>query len=137
MLTFCLVTLVRMRFFCWAYNFNMPIFVILYAGAVLTSLYMFRLYFITFEGQARSDHSSKAVENSFLMTGPLLILALLSIVGGYFSLYPTRLGSYLGPDLAVVSNLPHHMWMVVLGTSAIIGLLFPLCFTGKLIRTTL
>ena len=116
----------------WAYNFNMPIFVILYAGAVLTSLYMFRLYFITFEGQARSDHSSKAVENSFLMTGPLLILALLSIVGGYFSLYPTRLGSYLGPDLAVVSNLPHHMWMVVLGTSAwIIGLLFASVFYRK------
>ena len=95
-LIFCLVTLVRMRFF------SGPIILIcqfssLYAGAILTSLYMFRLYFITFEGQARSDHSSKAVENSFLMTGPLLILALLSIVGGYFSLYPTVWGPILVP----------------------------------------
>ncbi len=116
----------------WAYNFNMPIFIILYAGAILTAIYMFRLYFITFEGQPRSDHSRKAVENTILMTGPLLILALFSILGGYFSLYPLRLGSYLGPDLSVVSNLPHHMWMVVLGTSAwVIGLLFASIFYRK------
>ena len=34
----------------WAYNFNLPIFSILYAGALLTATYMFRLYFISFEG---------------------------------------------------------------------------------------
>ena len=33
-----------------AYNVNMPVFILLYAGAILTALYMFRLYFITFEG---------------------------------------------------------------------------------------
>jgi len=116
----------------WAYNFNMPIFIILYAGAILTAVYMFRLYFITFEGQPRSESATNATENSFLMTGPLLTLAVLSIVGGYFALYPQRLGAYLGPDLAVVSSLPHHMWMVVLGTSAwIIGLLFARSFYWK------
>ncbi len=116
----------------WAYNFNMPIFIILYAGAILTAVYMFRLYFITFEGQPRSESSTNATENSFLMTGPLLTLAILSILGGYFALYPHRLGAYLGPDLAVVSSLPHHMWMVVLGTSAwTIGLLFARSFYWK------
>ena len=108
----------------WAYNFNMPIFVILYAGAILTSIYMFRLYFITFEGKARSKYAEDAKENSFLMTGPLLVLAVFSVFGGYQSLYPDQLGAYLGPDLSAVSLLPHHMWMIVLGTSAwIIGLL--------------
>jgi NADH-quinone oxidoreductase subunit L len=108
----------------WAYNFNMPIFVILYAGAILTSIYMFRLYFITFEGKARSKYAEDAKENSFLMTGPLLVLAVFSVFGGYQSLYPDQLGAYLGPDLSAVSLLPHHMWMIVLGTSAwIVGLL--------------
>ena len=113
----------------WAYNFNMPIFTILYAGAILTSVYMFRLYFLTFEGQPRSKDSETASENSMLMTAPLVILAVLSVIGGYFSLYPPRLGSYLEADLSVVSALPNHMWMIVLGTSAwIIGLLFARAF---------
>ena len=109
----------------WAYNFNLPVFVLLYAGAILTAVYMFRLYFITFEGQSRSDSSSHAKENSLLMTSPLFVLAGFSILGGYFSLYPARLGTFLSSDLSVVASLPSHMWMVVLGTAAwIIGLVF-------------
>ena len=30
-----------------AYNTNMLVFILLYAGALMTSLYMFRLYFLT------------------------------------------------------------------------------------------
>ena len=68
-----------------AYNLNLPVFIVLYAGALLTAFYMFRLYFITFEGKPRSKKAEKAHESSLLMTGPLLILAALSIVGGYLS----------------------------------------------------
>jgi NADH-quinone oxidoreductase subunit L len=115
----------------WAYNFNLPVFVLLYAGAILTAVYMFRLYFITFEGQSRSDSSSHAKENSLLMTSPLFVLAGFSILGGYFSLYPARLGTFLSSDLSVVASLPSHMWMVVLGTAAwIIGLVFARIFYG-------
>jgi NADH-quinone oxidoreductase subunit L len=107
----------------WAYNFNLPIFSLLYAGALLTATYMFRLYFISFEGEARSEHSRSAKENSLYMTLPLILLAVLSVVGGFIILYPLNLGSYFAPDLSAVSLLPHHLWMVVLGTSAwIIGL---------------
>ena len=116
----------------WAYNFNIPVFIILYAGAILTSVYMFRLYFITFEGDSRSKCAEDARENSFLMTGPLVVLAIFSAFGGYHSLYPKQLGSYLGPDLSAVSLLPHHMWMIVLGTSAwVVGLLFAKSFYSK------
>lgn len=108
----------------WAYNFNMPIFIILYIGAILTSIYMFRLYFITFEGETRSQQAENAIESPLTMTLPLIVLAVLSIVGGYYSLYPISIGSFLGPDLSAVSLLPNHMWMVVLGTSAwVVGLL--------------
>ena len=107
----------------WAYNFNLPIFSLLYAGALLTSTYMFRLYFISFEGEGRSEHSRSAKENSLYMTLPLILLAVLSVVGGLNILYPLNLGTYFAPDLSAVSFLPHHLWMVVLGTSAwIIGL---------------
>jgi len=108
----------------WAYNFNLPVFIILYLGAILTATYMFRLYFITFEGDARSEHAEHARENSPLMTFPLLVLACLSVIGGYHALYPNALGEFLASDLSVVANLPHHMWMVILGTFAwVCGLL--------------
>jgi len=101
-----------------AYNSNMPVFVILYSGAILTALYMFRLYFITFEGEPRSKYAKQAHESSSLMTAPLVILALLSIFGGYHGLYPFSLiGASLG-DLELVANMPNHLWMIVLGTFA-------------------
>ena len=43
------------------------------------------------------------------------------------------MGSYLLVDLSTVSTLPHHMWMVVLGTCAwIIGLVFAWLFYMKI-----
>jgi NADH-quinone oxidoreductase subunit L len=101
-----------------AYNSNMIVFVILYAGAILTSLYMFRLYFLTFEGEARSPSSKKATESSVLMTGPLLILAFLSVVGGYHAIFPHSIVGVLIEDITRVAEMPNHMWMIVLGTLA-------------------
>ena len=119
-----------------AYNFNMPVFILLYLGALLTSVYMFRLYFITFEGSPRSHHAEEAHENNQLMTGPLVILAVLSVLGGYHTLYPGSLLQYCLPDIDMVALLPHHMWMIVLGTSAwIFGLIFARSFYGKVDQT--
>ena len=101
-----------------AYNSNMIVFVLLYAGAILTSLYMFRLYLLTFEGDARSNSSKKATESSVLMTGPLLVLAFLSVVGGYHALFPDSIVGVLLEDITRVSEMPNHMWMIVLGTLA-------------------
>jgi NADH-quinone oxidoreductase subunit L len=101
-----------------AYNSNMPIFILLYAGAILTALYMFRLYFITFEGESRSDSSSHAHENGALMTGPLVLLAILSVIGGYHTLFPVSIVESLLPDIELVAAMPNHMWMIVLGTFA-------------------
>ena len=101
-----------------AYNSNMIVFVLLYAGAILTSLYMFRLYLLTFEGDARSNSSKKATESSVLMTGPLLVLAFLSVVGGYHALFPDSIVGVLLEDITRVAEMPNHMWMIVLGTLA-------------------
>ena len=52
--------------------------------AVLTAFYMFRLVSLTFYGKERFDHHHvHPHESPALMTVPLMILAFLSIVGGY------------------------------------------------------
>ena len=101
-----------------AYNINLPVFILLYAGAILTAVYMFRLYFITFEGDPRSKKARDANENGPLMTGPLVLLAILSIFGGYHQLYPLSISEFIIPDIDLVAAMPNHLWMIVLGTFA-------------------
>ena len=56
------------------------------AGAGLTSFYMFRLVFLTFFGAERFDeHKVHVHESPKNMTVPLIILAFLSIFGGWFA----------------------------------------------------
>jgi NADH-quinone oxidoreductase subunit L len=53
-------------------------------GALLTSFYMFRLIFLTFFGEKRFDeHKVHVHESPKSMTIPLMILAFLSIFGGW------------------------------------------------------
>ncbi|USG65397.1 NADH-quinone oxidoreductase subunit L [Brevibacillus ruminantium] len=50
-------------------------------AAFFTAFYMFRLFFLTFTGEPRGKH--EAHESPGVMTGPLLVLALLAIVSGF------------------------------------------------------
>jgi NADH-quinone oxidoreductase subunit L len=76
-------------------------------GAVLTAFYMFRLLFLTFFGECRADpHTAGHVHESPLsMTVPLMILAALSVVGGYVGLpegwlWGDRFAEFLAPVVA-------------------------------------
>ena len=57
-------------------------------GAGLTALYMFRLLFLTFWGETRAapEVAGRIHESPRVMTVPLVVLAVLSVVGGYFTL---------------------------------------------------
>ena len=59
-----------------------------FAGAFLTSLYTFRLVFLTFFGEAKTEPSRQP---GILMTAPLIILAVLSLIGGFIEL-PENMG---------------------------------------------
>jgi len=107
-----------------AYNLDFVIFLILYLGAILTSIYMFRLYFLTFCGEARSKASAAAHESTIFMTAPLLVLAFLSVVGGFIAIYPNQMVEFLKPDIARVADMPNHLWMNILGLIAWVGGLF-------------
>lgn len=73
---------------------------------VLTALYMLRLYLLTFEGKSRVPDSIKRYvhESPYSMTIPLMVLAVLSILGGYVGV-PDFMGKVVGYDH---SNLFEH-----------------------------
>lgn len=54
-------------------------------SAALTAFYMFRLLFLTFFGECRADQETQhhIHESPWPMTVPLMVLALLSIIGGW------------------------------------------------------
>ncbi len=62
--------------------------------AVLTAIYMTRAYLLTFEGNPRWPDAmdTKPHESPWTMTAPLVVLAALSVVGGFVGL-PAVLGS--------------------------------------------
>ncbi len=64
-------------------------------AALMTAFYMFRLYFMTFEGEYRGDHHTwdHAHDAPWPMGVPLIILAGLSVVAGWFGL-PFAHGKY-------------------------------------------
>ena len=59
------------------------------AGALLTSIYTFRMFFLTFSGTATSQITRKP---GIVMTIPLVVLAVLSLIGGFIEL-PETLGN--------------------------------------------
>jgi len=65
---------------------NLSLWLLGLIGAGLTSFYMFRLIFLTFFGKPRYDqHKVHVHESPGSMTVPLMILAFLSIFGGWFA----------------------------------------------------
>ncbi|HEY9508491.1 MAG TPA: NADH-quinone oxidoreductase subunit L [Verrucomicrobiae bacterium] len=51
--------------------------------AFLTTFYMFRLVFVVFFGSTRTKHAEHAHESPGVMTWPLRLLAVLSLIGGF------------------------------------------------------
>ncbi|MBK7538373.1 MAG: NADH-quinone oxidoreductase subunit L [Myxococcales bacterium] len=79
-------------------------------AALGTAFYMWRLYFLVFSGEERSETAKHAHESPVSMTGPLVVLALLATVGGFLGIphaahalwakLPTDLlGTWLAPSL--------------------------------------
>jgi NADH-quinone oxidoreductase subunit L len=68
-------------------------------AAACTSFYMVRLTVLTFFGTSRVDHhtAEHLHESPLSMTVPLIVLALLAIVGGYVSV-PHAIGHLFGHD---------------------------------------
>jgi len=109
-------------------------------GAAMTAFYMFRLYATTFLGQFRGTEAqaSHLHESPISMTLPLIILAVLSAVGGAMGV-PEILGghhwlshhlsSIIGAEHAL--HLSHTTEWILMGTSVTIALVALLIAIGK------
>jgi NADH-quinone oxidoreductase subunit L len=76
-----------------AYEHNRLLWFLGVLGAAMTTFYMFRLYFLTFKGNFRGTHDQEhhLHESPSSMTIPLIVLAVLSVVGGFVGI-PEVLG---------------------------------------------
>lgn len=83
------------------------------AAAFLTAVYMTRMMLYTFHGPSRaSDDEQKHMhEAPWVMTGPLVVLGALSLLGGWLNL--PAIASFLGP----VGGLDHWLDPVVGGAT--------------------
>ncbi len=66
---------------------NHAVFAVLGFTVILTAFYMVRLWILVFLGTPRSEESAHAHEGGLNMTLPLVLLAVLSVLAGYTSLY--------------------------------------------------
>jgi NADH-quinone oxidoreductase subunit L len=98
-----------------------PIFWVLgVIGACFTAFYMFRLLFLTFFGSFRGTHEQEhhLHESPISITMPLMVLAIFSVIGGFFNV-PEILGGggllaeYFAPVFAdaniILATEAHHL----------------------------
>jgi len=99
-----------------AYEHSTTFYVIGVFTAMLTSFYMFRMMYLTFWGKFRGTHEQEhhLHESPATMTIPLIVLAILSFIGGFIGV-PEVLGGhhelahYLAPVFkASTAVLPMH-----------------------------
>ena len=74
------------------------------AGVFVTALYTFRLIFLTFHGKSRLDHHAEEHfhDVGWDMKGPLVALAIPSVVVGFLAIGPVLFGGYFGDAIKVL-----------------------------------
>jgi NADH-quinone oxidoreductase subunit L len=105
-----------------AFDHNKALFAIGVFVAFLTTFYMFRLFFVVFLGNAKSDLPKHAHESPAVMTVPLRILAIASIAGGFFGI-AQFVGGYLNPSVEAEPIFAPLAPFVAAPIGAIAGLL--------------
>jgi NADH-quinone oxidoreductase subunit L len=109
------------------------IFILLVLGAFLTAFYMGRQILMVFFGKPRSQPAARATESSAIITGPLVVLAVLSVLGGALNLPGLAwLEEWLAHTVQTV--LPGNFtWAVALGslTVALLGLVVAWLVYGR------
>src|SRR5207245_9472315 len=94
-------------------------------GALLTGLYTFRMYYIVFPGEPSEfvrEHFHRP--RSFSMTGPVVVLAVLSVIGGWLQLAPiwTPLTTWLDPVARTLPSAEPTSWQEGISSALAVGL---------------
>ena len=101
---------------------NLPVFIILVIAAFFTAFYMGRQLLLVFFGKGRSPAAVHAVESPLIVTLPLIVLAVLSALGGILN-FPglNWLEKWLEPSLKNLVSAPFTL--AVAGGSLLVALL--------------
>ncbi len=75
-------------------------------GVFVTALYSFRLFFLVFHGEERMDAEIKSHlhETPWVVTVPLVMLAIPSAIIGWYTVEPVLFGNYFGDAIVVAGN---------------------------------
>ncbi|MCC5809916.1 MAG: NADH-quinone oxidoreductase subunit L [Ectothiorhodospiraceae bacterium] len=79
-------------------------YVCVLAGVFVTALYSFRLLFLVFHGKERMDHHTREHlhESPLVVTVPLVLLAIPSVLIGLITVMPMMLGDWFGDAIRVL-----------------------------------
>ncbi|MBK9103732.1 MAG: NADH-quinone oxidoreductase subunit L [Saprospiraceae bacterium] len=116
-----------------AFEQNKLVWIILFASSMLTAFYMFRLVFLTFYNDFRGTEETKhhIHESPWTMTLPLIILCVLSVIGGLLGLpavfkmthwLDTYLASVTEPSAALLHHGEPLSHSIEIGLMAFAGL---------------
>jgi NADH-quinone oxidoreductase subunit L len=103
-----------------AYVKHKGVFAILAITAVLTAFYMIRMWKIVFFGVPRSAEAEHAHEGGISLTAPLVVLAVLSVVGGYGWFHTGAFGGAFNEVLELVPEAQGADHTVILVTSLVV-----------------
>ncbi|AMQ01295.1 NADH dehydrogenase subunit L [Pedobacter cryoconitis] len=117
------------------YEYNKVMWAIGVFTAFLTAFYMFRMLFLTFFGKYRGTHHAeeKIHESPKSMTIPLIVLAVLSAIGGAIGI-PESLGGshwlshWLEPVIQHHGEAPDHATEYILMAVSVVGVLISIAF---------
>jgi len=75
-------------------------------GVFVTALYTFRMFFLVFHGEERMDAETKSHlhETPWVVTVPLILLAIPSAVIGWYAVEPVLFGGYFGDAIEVTQR---------------------------------
>jgi len=75
-------------------------------GVFVTALYSFRMFFLVFHGEERMDKETKSHlhETPWVVTLPLVMLAIPSLVIGWYTVEPILFGGFFGDAIVVQSG---------------------------------
>ena len=75
-------------------------------GVFVTALYSFRMFFLVFHGEERMDKETKSHlhESPWVVTGPLILLAIPSAIIGWFTVQPVLFGDFFDGAIFVTDR---------------------------------
>jgi NADH-quinone oxidoreductase subunit L len=75
-------------------------------GVFVTALYSFRMFFLVFHGEERMDAETKSHlhESPWVVTVPLILLAIPSAIIGWYAVEPVLFGGYFGDAIEVTQR---------------------------------